>query len=426
MRSRAGALVAALLVAAPAAAGPAGLRAGAAVVPIAVPAGTPLAGYGARGPGHRGLPGPRPVEARALVVEGPGGAPRVGIVALDVLIVTPDLRDAVRAGTSDLALDALVVAATHTHSGPGGYVRDRVAEAVSMGWYREESFRAVRGAATAALRRAERALAPAALGAATATAPGLASNRRRPGGPTDTRVPVLRVDGARGGAVATVFALAAHPTVLGPDDRVLSPDYPGAARDAVESRRGGVAIFLAGPLGDQQPGPAGAGLGDADAPAPVRAAALGEALGVRVADAAEHALPVGDAPVRVHHEVLALPPVDVRARCTGYVGAPLHHWLAERRFPEKARVTALRLGGLRLLASPFELGVEVAAALRERTPGPLLVTAHASSWLGYLLMPEDHARGGYETCLAFHGPRMGPRFVESARAALAGLEAAED
>ena len=61
------------------------------------------------------------------------------------------------------------------------------------------------------------------------------------------------------------------------------------------------------------------------------------------------------------------------------------------------------LGGLRLLASPYELGVDVAARIRARVAGPLMLVAHANDWLGYLFEPDDFTSGGYETCLAFHG-----------------------
>jgi hypothetical protein len=70
------------------------------------------------------------------------------------------------------------------------------------------------------------------------------------------------------------------------------------------------------------------------------------------------------------------------------------------------------------------LGVETAAELRRAAPGPLLVAAHAGGWLGYLLEPEDYARGGYETCLSFHGRELAPRFVAAAAGVLGRLDAA--
>jgi single-strand selective monofunctional uracil DNA glycosylase len=406
----------------------AALRAGAAAAALELPAGVPLAGYGARGARNRSEGALAPIEARALVLEGRDGAPRVALVALDLLVVWPRLREAVEAGSADLGLDAIVVAASHTHSGPGGYVDLWLAELGILGGYREDVADAVAGAAVRALREAAAALAPARLGAAIGPAPPLAFNRRpgrRASGPSDPELPVLRVDALDGAPLATVFAYAAHPVLLSAANRSLSPDYPGTARARVESRRGGLAIFLAGPLGDQNPTLPGATLAtdDPDLPLPAQLAGLaayGAALGDRVAGIAGGIEP-GDAALAFHVREWPLPPVDVRIGCVGYLLGPLLHATARRSLSRSAHVVALRLGPLDLLASPFELGVEVAASLRARHPRALLVAVHANDWLGYLLEPADWARGGYETCLSFHGGELAPRFVAEAAAALAGL-----
>ena len=391
------------------------LRAGAAVVKIATPEGAPLAGYADRGPGNRHDGELAPVEARALVVAGAGGRPRVALVALDILIVTPALRQAVRERAAPLELDGLIVAATHTHSGPGGYAESRIAESVLMGWYDAAVLRALTAAAGTALEYATRALAPAALGVAIASSPSLAENRRHPGGPTDPSLPVLRVDGASGTAIATLFSLAAHPTVLGPGNAHLSPDYPGAARERVEAQRGGVALFVAGPLGDQQPGVPTPAAGQEDPAAQQRSAReLGERLGRLVAEAAELASPAEDAPVAFAESGYQPPPIDVRGACAGWVFAPLLHAAARITISGETVLAAARLGGLRLLASPYELGVEVAARIRSQTPGPLMLVAHANDWLGYLLEPSDFASGGYESCLAFHGDDAALPFADAA------------
>jgi hypothetical protein len=407
-----------VLAAFPGEAGGGGVRAGAAAAAIATPTGVPLAGYGARGPDNRSAGALAPVEARALVVEADGGDPRVAIVALDALIVLPALRDAIAARAADLGLDALVVAATHTHSGPGGYSDALVAQAAILGWHVPASFDALVAAADTALRRAAGALRPARLAAATADGAGLAANRRRAGGPGDPAVPVLRVDAADGsGAIATLFALAAHPTVLSPANLYLSPDYPGPARARIEAARGGVALFLAGPLGDQKPHLDGEPEWPDDVARQAETARrLGETLAERVLNT-DRGSAFDPAPVVAARRVdWALPPIDVRADCAWWLGAPLLHLVARDFLPERTPLVALRLGPLRLLASPFEVGVEVAAALRARAPAgpPLLVAAHANDWLGYLLQPEDWDRGGYEPCLAYHGRALAPRFVDEA------------
>jgi hypothetical protein len=399
------------------------LRAGAAAVALELPDAVPLAGYGARGPWNASRGQTAPVEARALVLEALPHGPRVGLLALDILIVTPELRAAAAGRAEALGIDALVVAATHTHTGPGGYVEGWLPELAAMGFHTPGVAAALSAGAGAALAQAVRGLAPAALGTAIASSSALSRNRRRADGPIDASIPVLRVDGEGGGTIATLFALAAHPTVLSPDDAALSPDYPGAARDAVEARRGGVAIFLAGPLGDQAPRlPSGERWPDAAAARLRDVQEIGGRLGELVAETAAAADPRG-ADVLAYAEVrFRLPPVTVRPVCGAFLLAPLLRAAARDALPREATLAALRAGPLLLLASPFELGVEVAAAIRERVPGPVLVAAHAGDWLGYLLLPGDYDRGGYETCLSFHGRDAAPVLVEAAVEALGALE----
>jgi len=228
---------------------------------------------------------------------------------------------------------------------------------------------------------------------------------------------VVRVDGESGRSIATLFTAAAHPTVLPPSNDSLSAGYPGIARRDVERERGGVAIFLAGPLGDQGPGidPA------IDDPFS-QARELGARLASAVVEAAAHATPAADAEIDFATAFWELPPVDVRGACVGYVLAPVLHWVARTTFSTHAPITALWLGALRVLAAPLEPGVEIAAALRARAPGLLAVAAHSGDWLGYLLLPDDYARGGYETCLAFHGPGLAPAFLDASVEVLDALE----
>jgi hypothetical protein len=338
--------------------------------------------------------------------------PRLGLVSLDILIATPSLRDAIRERVAPLDLDGLIVAATHTHSGPGGYVESQIAQAALMGWYDAAMVEALTSAAVTSLEYATRALAPAALGVAIASSPRLAENRRHPGGPIDPSIPVLRVDGASGTPIATLFSLAAHPTVLGPHNLRLSPDYPGAARAWVDAQRGGVALFLAGPLGDQKPRMTAAP--DDSAARERSARELGQRLGALVVEAAELATPAEDAPVAFAEIRYPPPPVDVRGACAGWIFAPFFHAAARITISDETVLAGARLGGLRLLASPFELGVEVAARIRTRSPGPLMLIAHANDWLGYLLEPADFAAGGYESCLAFHGEDAAVSFADRA------------
>jgi hypothetical protein len=65
-----------------------------------------------------------------------------------------------------------------------------------------------------------------------------------PDHPIDPAVGVIRIDDLDGNAIATLFSYGCHPVTVGPRSMVASTDFPGPARDIIESGLGGLAIFL--------------------------------------------------------------------------------------------------------------------------------------------------------------------------------------
>jgi hypothetical protein len=74
-----------------------------------------------------------------------------------------------------------------------------------------------------------------------------------PGAPADDTLLVARVTGVDGEVRATLFNYACHPTTLAWKNRLLSPDYIGAAREVLERAFGAPALFLQGASGDLAP-----------------------------------------------------------------------------------------------------------------------------------------------------------------------------
>ncbi len=71
--------------------------------------------------------------------------------------------------------------------------------------------------------------------------------------PPTTRSLVARVTGEDGEVRATLFNYACHPTTLAWRNRLLSPDYIGAAREVLEQAFDAPALFLQGASGDLAP-----------------------------------------------------------------------------------------------------------------------------------------------------------------------------
>jgi Neutral/alkaline non-lysosomal ceramidase, N-terminal len=125
-----------------------------------------------------------------------------------------------------------------------------------------------------------------------------------PEGTADDTVLVARVTNKGGTTLATLFNYACHPTTLAWDNRLLSPDFVGAAREVLEQAFAAPALFLQGASGELAP--RDDYVGD-----PAVADRNGRQLGYAAAAAIE-----------------ALPPAGTRFAYTGIVasGANLGTW----------------------------------------------------------------------------------------------------
>jgi neutral ceramidase len=74
-----------------------------------------------------------------------------------------------------------------------------------------------------------------------------------PNKPIDPVVGVVRVDDLDGQPIATLFSYGCHTVVVGPNSRVASADFAGAAREVIETALGGLSLFLQGGGGDIMP-----------------------------------------------------------------------------------------------------------------------------------------------------------------------------
>ncbi|MGY8880354.1 MAG: hypothetical protein ACKVKV_06760, partial [Dehalococcoidia bacterium] len=69
----------------------------------------------------------------------------------------------------------------------------------------------------------------------------------------DQEIGIVAINDTAGEPIATLLNFACHPTILGPANKLLSPDYPGYARKVVEQYGGGLCLFLQGAAGNCGP-----------------------------------------------------------------------------------------------------------------------------------------------------------------------------
>jgi len=219
-----------------------------------------MAGYGARNRPSEGVR--QELWVKALALQEAGAAPAV-IVTADLLGFTREMSAAVAERCLKqygIPRERLVLAASHTHSGPvagrmllpaydlppgqlkliDAYTDDFIARTVT-----------VVGEAIAGLR-------PASLAFGQGLA-GFGVNRRRTGrrnlpGPVDQDVPVLTVRAPEGTLRAVLFGYACHNTSM--SDYKFNGDYAGYAMVEIEKAHpGAMALYAAGAGADINPLP---------------------------------------------------------------------------------------------------------------------------------------------------------------------------
>ena len=205
----------------------------------------------------------QPMGARALVLAPGGGSsvPPLAFVRLDLIEGSMDLSAAVLDRVGDLGFTAatLIIAATHTHSGPGGFHRARLAQVAGTDHFDREVFEAIADAAATAVRRASAVAEPARIALVDSRDRGedgrpiLARNRRRGPDDVDDRVTGIRLESRAGGRVlALLVNHVVHPVFRRRDHFAFDRDLPGAIEDAVAGRLPDrpMVLFVNGAEGD--------------------------------------------------------------------------------------------------------------------------------------------------------------------------------
>lgn len=341
-----------------------------------------------------------PLAASALYLE--SGSARVAVVSADLLALPRSLVDEIRARVRGIPEKrAILCCATHTHSGPdtlglwGRSLLGRlpISSGVDrryLGWLAGQ----VASCVDAALARA----APARLRAASFDVPARWTRNDRRGGARFDHATALAFDDLEGRRIATLVNYASHPETLWSENRLVSPDFPGAFRRRSLGLAGGIPLYVSGPLGAML---------TPDVP---RNASLDErrsfceALGSTLAELAEQELARAalqpDPPLRHTTRTVRLPNANWRFRLFERLG-----WL-----PAQTRggcvendVHWMRLGDAECLSAPGEVAPELGARMREALGARhRLILGLCDDEVGYILEPRmfDDPEYRYETTVS--------------------------
>ncbi|MBI3947983.1 MAG: hypothetical protein HY321_18845 [Armatimonadetes bacterium] len=365
-----------------------------------------------------------PLFARALVL-GDGGC-KVALVCWDLIgareDAVADLRRAVREAT-DIPEAHILVNSSHSHSAPS-YPSPRAAATTGPGArpdptedpaYREWASR-FPGVIADVVLQADAARRPCTLGVGYATVAEWLFNRRPrtpegavttmfvpkdpcalPDGlrfrPVDPVATVLTFREASGDAVATLFSAACHGVSIYHHYQGLSSDWPGATVANIAAALGGEALFLQGCCGNVVPA----------------------RRGIEARNAMARL--VADRVVAAARQSRDLPPAPL-ACASAHVGLPLNERGRSRAgtLTATAEIQAITCGPLAIVTIPGEPLIELSLEIRERSPFPHTIVAGYSNGggVGYVGMPGEFARGGYESGAGRGADEAGRILVETA------------
>jgi len=391
-----------------------------------------------------------PLHARALVLD--DGATTVALVVVDNIGVAEEAIDEAKGIASTqcgIAVEKMLVASTHTHTGPHSNIK--------AGRAPEVAYRKLLVAGIAeSIVRAHAALRPAGVGAAASPLPEEVFCRRwflkpgkmprnpfgqmdevkmnpsrsadvldRPAGPTDPDVTILSVEDAASGKPLALLANYSLHYVGTRAGAVISADYFGVFADRIQELLGAdrlgppfVGVLCNGASGDinninwlKKPERRWGAYEKMTQVADLVARAVHEAhqkiefydwveLDARSRELSLAARKPTEEQLAYARKILAKPE-----------DAPMYH-KRERVYANRVMalkdssdevsivVQALCVGDLGVCAIPFEVFAETGLELKEKSPFKKAFTiSHANGSYGYLPTPEQHELGGYETWL---------------------------
>ncbi|MFD0715555.1 hypothetical protein [Paenibacillus sp. GCM10027626] len=369
------------------------------------------------------------------------------------------------AGFLELDESCIRLSTTHTHSGPllsAEYYPEYEPEVRK---YAEDLLQKTKEAAREALDNRIKVTVGAGTGSCD-----VAVNRRQhlpdgrtvtganAHGVTDSAVGVIRFDDERGNVAAAIVHYSCHPTVLGYENTLYSPEYPGVVKRMLEHTVGGTCLFLQGAAGNVGPGYEGFGTNLEEMKR------IGKIIGC---EAAKTVLETSTTPVTRHFAGVVesgaplgiwklrkeTAPVPVFQIVNRSIKLPLKEQLtveeavriangcrdqlwqlraekapeqlikeatfkAKRAFMAVERsemyhgkrmievnVQFIRIGDIVMIGSPIEPFVQIGLDIKKRSPFPFtFYSGYTNGTLGYMPTREDYPFHGYEVDTTPYSP----------------------
>jgi hypothetical protein len=424
------------------------LKAGFSKICISPPIGAPLAGFAARQEVSTGIHDD--LFARALVLETLESA--VAFVSVDLLALPNDfiaqVRKAIHSSTG-IEPNSIMIASTHTHAGPvtirtffnpDGSVDRHYMKMLTM-------------CIEEAVRNAWRDRVSAKVGVGVGRVAGVGVNRRSSDQkPVDEEIGIIRITDLNDKTRAVLINYACHPTVLGPDNLLVTGDFPAFAVKKLENAIGsnGFAMFVNGTQGNISMGHSSE-LSAIGVITPGRTFARAAELGQLLASATQNqlsrikvddnprldamslqvTLPLKHYPAATETTKLLREAEDhlatllssngdntehVRRAKSEQLYASINNFYAQETEVFADRMLPIELQGIRIndavfVAVPAEVFVEIGLELKQIASHQVFIVGIANGYIGYLPTSDAHDVGGYEVVSSKCQPEAATKLI---------------
>ncbi|MGH9881221.1 MAG: hypothetical protein ACRD6N_07275, partial [Pyrinomonadaceae bacterium] len=358
------------------------------------------------------------------------------LVSVDLLALSGDFIKRVREGihrTTGISPEAVMIASTHTHAGPVTITTffnpDESVDASYMDSLASSIEQAV---ATAWENRFT-----ARVGVGVGHVAGVGVNRRSPDQrPVDEEVGIIKIDDATGRTRAVVINYSCHPTVLGPNNLLVTGDFPNFSIERIEKSIGadGFAMFVNGTQGNISMGHSSE-LSAIGVITPGRTFERASELGHLLADATlaqlpfvatDNSQPLTSLSIPIFLPLKSFPSIEEASESlkeaddqlasistkdvspeqlmtakTNRLYASITNFYAQeaQAVPDghlSIELQGVRIGDAAFVAVPAEVFVEIGLRVKRQSPHKIFIVGIANGYIGYLPTREAYEAGGYE------------------------------
>ena len=362
-----------------------------------------LAGYGI---GRKSTGVHDPLSARCLIIEVNGE--KIAFVSCDLIGLFHQDVEEIRHQIKTLAPDHVMISATHTHSGPdtlGQWGPNLAVSGVDKVWFTETK-RDIAALVDRLMTKREAATLTCGV---SGNAPSISKNIRVPR-ILDREVGVLQVTGKAGNSIATLVNFACHPEIL--DTRQITADFPAALYHTVETKTGGICLYLNGAQGgmitadfDESETPRGQNWKAAEK--------LGTDLGNFVLNFLSELKPLTPINLTIQQQKFTVPMENPRFIALTKLKVFPPELIKDGKV--ETEVNRITLGDCEILTLPGEALPNIGLYLKTKMRGKFkFLLGLTNDELGYILTPEDFVLDlyKYEASVSV-GEQMSPRMIEN-------------